>query len=375
MIGNISELTGKCTDLIHYIAGRNLGHLNKCVANLKKFRGLSSEPVKIFSFSNTHAWLRSNFPQGDIQQYINPEKWADTLLNTSLIIHDWRDEVRILKKKRTGPGPVIGGIYHSDLSISGQDTDWTRKFKKQIRTISQKSTDIFFHINLTQPKEIPQLSTLYVPVPIIVRDLTLTPEQVKTRLGIPVDEPFILVQMGGGVGKYRYLHMNEWYEKINQLQTSCRIVVAKQLIDADYPFKKHIVQAPLFENGRNLINAADLVISKPGMGILMDCISTGTPLLALPADTKEREVKNMMLRDLMGDNLCLADNSLSSEDLGRRIEEILDQKEQIKEVFGKIPQNGSDVIANSMKWLSGRTLDELPDVYEDILKLTPFQVK
>lgn len=360
--------------MIHYIVGRNLGHLNPCVANLSRFSKLSDEPVRLFSFSNTHEWLRSNFPQGNIQHYLNPQKRAATLLNANLVMHDWRDEVLKLKKERTGKGPIIGGIYHSDMSVSSEDTDWTRKFKRQIRNISQKSTDIFFHINLTQPTEIPQLSTLYVPIPIIARDITLTPEQVKQILGIPIDEPFILVQMGGGVGKYRYLYMDEWYEKINKLKTPYRIVVANQLRGVDFTFNSHIVQAPLFDNGRNLINAADLVISKPGMGILMDCISTGTPLLALPADTKEREVKNMMLHELVGDDICLAGNSMTPKDLDIRIEEVLAQKEHFKTVFGKIPQNGADLIAESMKLLSGRTLEELPEVYQEILKITPFEV-
>lgn len=290
-------------------------------------------------------------------------------------MHDWRDEVQKLKKERTGKGPIIGGIYHSDMSTSSEDTDWTRKFKEQIRKVSQNSTDIFFHINLTQPKEIPSLSTFYVPIPLIAREITMKPEQVKQLLGIPEDEPFILIQMGGGVGKYRYLYMNEWYEKVNQLQTPYRIVVANQLEGVDFSFHDHILQAPLFENGRNLINAADLVISKPGMGILMDCISTGTPLLALPADTKEREVKNMMLRSIVGDDVCLANENLSSTDLAIRIEEMLNQTEHFKQVFSKIPQHGDDVIARSMKMLSGLTLKELPEAYEEILKITPFKTK
>jgi UDP:flavonoid glycosyltransferase YjiC (YdhE family) len=335
---------------------------------------VSTEPVKIFAFSHTHGWLRSNFPQGKIHEFLNPKKRPNTLMNANLVIHDWRDEVKHLKAKRKGECPIIGGIYHSDMSTTGEDTDWTRKFKEQIRTVSQNSTDIFFHINLLQPEEIPQLSTLYVPIPLIARDITMPPEQVKLLLGIPADEPFILVQMGGGVGKYRYLFMDEWYEKINQLRTSYRIVVANQLAGVDFIFNDHIIQAPLFENGRNLINAADLVISKPGMGILMDCITTGTPLLALPADTKEREVKNMMLRDVVGDDICLASNSMSSKALTTRIEGMLNQTEHFKKVFGKMPQNGADVIANSMKLLSGRTLKELPEVYEEILKNTPFKV-
>ncbi|MBM7659144.1 glycosyltransferase [Sporolactobacillus spathodeae] len=360
--------------MIHYIVGRNLGHLNPCVANLSEFSKLSDEPVKIYSFSNTHEWLRANFPQGNIAHYLNPQKRADQLLNANLVMHDWRDEVLKLKKERTGQGPIIGGIYHSDMSVTSADTDWTRKFKWQIRDISQKSTDIFFHINLTQPKEIPQLSTLYVPIPIITRDLTMTPEQVKQMLGIPSDEPFILVQMGGGVGKYRYLYMDEWYEKVNKLQTPYRLVVANQLRGIAFSFQPQIIQAPLFANGRDLINAADLVISKPGMGILMDCLSTGTPLLALPADTKEREVKNRMLLELVGDDRCLASPHMTPKDLAIRIEELRAQKAHFENVFGKIPQNGAAIIAESMKLLSGRKLKELPDVYQDILNLTPFVV-
>ncbi|MNI19917.1 hypothetical protein D3C73_733660 [compost metagenome] len=290
-------------------------------------------------------------------------------------MHDWRDEVRYLKSVRSGVGPIIGGIYHSDMSTSHADTDWTRKFKEQIKEVSQSSTDIFFHINLNQPKEIPKLSTLYVPIPLIARDITMDPEQVKQSLGIPTNEPFILIHMGGGVGKYRYEHMKEWYEKINQMKIPYRIVVANQLEGIDFTFKNHIVRAPLFDNGRNLVNAADIVISKPGMGILMDCISSGTPLLALPADTKEREVKNMMLRQIVGDDGCLANNSLTYRTLPNKIEEIRNRMEHYKHVFGKVPQNGADVVAQSMKLLSGHTLKELPELYKQILKVTPFKVK
>jgi UDP-N-acetylglucosamine:LPS N-acetylglucosamine transferase len=261
------------------------------------------------------------------------------------------------------------------MAVSGEDTDWTRKFKEQIRHISQNSTDIFFHINLMQPKEIPKLSTLYVPIPLIARDITLQPEQVKQLLGIPVNEPFILVQMGGGVGKYRYHYMDEWYEKINQLHTPYRIVVASQLEGVDFSFNENIVQAPLFENGRELVNAADMVISKPGMGILMDCISTGTPLLALPADTKEREVKNMMLSELVGDEICLANNNLSHRELAIRIDQMLHETGHFKTAFSNIPQSGAEIVAESMKLLSGRSIMELPDIYEQILKITPFGAK
>ncbi|RYL94135.1 glycosyltransferase [Sporolactobacillus sp. THM19-2] len=361
--------------MIHYVVGRNLGHLNKCVANLARFAEISDEPVTVYAFKKSHEWLHSNFTHGKIERYINPQKKAETLLNAGLVMHDWRDEIRFLKKERTGTGPVIGGVYHSDLFDSEEDTEQARKFKRQIRGIARESTDIFFHINILQPEYVPQLSTCYVPIPIIARDITQSPEEVKKRLGLQKDEPFILIQMGGGAGRFRYKFINEWYKKIDQIHVRpYRIVIGGQLEGGDFMFHDDRVRAPLFANGRNLIHAADLVISKPGMGILMDCISTGTPLLALPADTKEREAKNKMLRDLTGSDICLADNRMTPRDLEVRIAELMSQKAHFTKTCRTVPVIGADVVAKSMNMLSGCTLKELPDVYREILKITPFSV-
>ena len=55
---------------------------------------------------------------------------------------------------------------------------------------------------------------------------------------------------------------------------------------------------------------------------------------------------------------------------------MLNQTEHFKNVFGKMPRNGADVIATSMKLLSGTYIrKELPEVHEEILKITPFKVK
>ena len=97
-------------------------------------------------------------------------------------------------------------------------------------------------------------------------------------------------------GALRYQYINKWYKTIDHLKIDYKIVIAGQLFSGQrYKFENpEIVLAPLFSNGRDLINAADLVISKPGMGVLTDCIASNKPLLALPSDTKERMVKNNM---------------------------------------------------------------------------------
>ncbi|WP_018131682.1 glycosyltransferase [Effusibacillus pohliae] len=360
--------------MVDYIVGRNLGHLNRCVANVEKSMEIGSLPVRIHAFPPAHEWLRNNLPSCRLRafsgaQLKNCREW---FLKQDLIFHDWREEVRLLKQKRQQDGPILAGIYHSELAVSPDDTELTRKFKQQIQNIAQQTTDLFFHINLRLPEKLPDLSVYYVPIPPIVRNLTQTPGQVKKRLGIPEDEPFILVQMGGGIGKYRYRFIVDWYNKINRLKTSYRIVVASQLEPVDYEFAPPIIQAPLFENGRDLVNAASLVVSKPGMGILIDCITTGTPLLALPADTKERLVKNMMLAELVGSDVCIASNRFTADDLAKRIAEIVQYSSYFEQKFNKIPQTGAEVVARSMHVLAGRRLDELPDLFGKILEFTPF---
>lgn len=362
--------------MIHYIVGRNLGHLSRCAANVGKFRKISKETVKIFAFKHSHSWLRSNLPKVKIRNFSKEKisEHPDNFLQGSLIMHDWRKEVAELKQARGKKGPIFGGIYHSDLFTTQGDTDWTTRFKKEIHDISEKTTDVFFHMNLLPPTKAPKLSTLYVPIPIIARPPTQSPSKVRKILGLRPSERFILVHMGGGVGPFRYKYMDEWYDLLMKVKTPYRLVIANQFGGVKRKFPSSVIQAPLFANGPDLIRAAELVISKPGMGIMIDCISTGTPLLALPADSKEREVKNMMLQDLTGNPHCIAKSKTSSHDLSRQIRRLLDQAESIRNIFNRIPCNGAEVVARCMKKLSGHSVKDVEDLYPELLQLTPFHM-
>jgi len=369
------------TKVIQYFVGRNLGHLCRCVANVQKYQEKKDKnlpvEVEVYAFKHAHQWLRTNLPQTKIRTFNKEvlEEDKKSFLMAKLIMHDWRKEVESLKNARGKKGPIIGGVYHSDLFVGGDDSDWTARFKEEVHEISEKTTDVFFHMNLTQPQRTPKLSTFYLPIPIIAREPIRSPRKVKEMLGLSVDEPFLLIHMGGGMGPFRYKYMEEWFEKIKGLKTNYKIVVASQFGGVMEKFPKQIIQAPLFSNGSDLIHAADLVISKPGMGVMIDCIATGTPLLALPADTKERQVKNMMLRDLIGSDLCLVPHQASAKELKRQIELVEAFSPQIQAVFQRIPKNGSEVVAECMKLLSKHSLKELPDLYPQLQTLTPFLVK
>lgn len=361
--------------MISFIVGRNFGHLNRCVATISKFREINDEPIKIYAFPHSFDWLQKNLPYAELKQikWDTLQKDQERIFHSKLIVHDWRKDVTKLKENRN-QDCIITGIYHSDLIVSNQDSPYIKNFKAITREVANQSTDIFFHMNLKEPNEIPDLSTYYVPIPLICRDITLEPKEVKKILDIPEEEPFILVHMGGGVGPKRYKYIEEWFMKINHMKTSYRLVIANQFENVPFPFHSNIIQAPLFYNGINLVNAADLVISKPGMGILMDCISTRTPLLALPADTDEREVKNVMLKELIGSDICLAYENFSSIDLTNRIEEMMKYSQNMIQSFQNVPTNGAEIAANAFSLLSGKYCQDLPELYREILELTPFKV-
>ena len=360
--------------MISYIVGRNFGHLNRCIASVSKFQQLSNELVKIYTFPHSFEWIESNLPYVTIDKF-NKNEFKNELFQSNLIIHDWRDEVFKIKEIRGNHDFIMSGIYHSDIILSEHDPVNQREFKREIQVVAEKTTDIFFHINFMQPVETPNLSTFYVPIPPVSREITQEPAQVKEILGIPPNESFILIQMGGGMKPSRYKHIKEWFEKINKLCCPHRIVIANQFKKISFPFNKNIIQAPLFYNGINLVNAAEIVVSKPGMGILVDCVTTGTPLLSLPADTEEREEKNLTLKKLIGNDFCIVPEKFTHIELAERIMEILDHSKVFKDAFNNLPHNGADVLAKVMKMLSGESVKNLPDLHDEILKLTPFAVK
>lgn len=363
--------------MISYIVGRNFGHLNRAVAVISSLRKLNQEKIRMYTFPHSFSWIQENVPYVEVDYFKKYKKYKqlqEEIGHSKLMMHDWRTEVSKLRVEGRNHHPIMGGIYHSEIELLEKDTTEARSFKQEIRETANKTTDIFFHINITQPEDVPKLSTLYVPIPLIAREITMSPNEVKQTLGLAPDEPFILIQMGGGVGPSKYKFTDEWYEKLNQLRLPIKTVVANQFEGVHFPFHEQIIQAPLFANGINLIHAADVVISKPGMGILTDAISTQTPLLLLPPDDEERQAKHEMLQKIIGSDIGTIHHTFTNEDIAKRIEEVMDQKNNIKEAFEKIPTNGAEVVAKAMDLLCGRALKELPNFYEDVKRLSPFSV-
>ncbi|MGG3478057.1 hypothetical protein ABES21_11120 [Peribacillus frigoritolerans] len=354
--------------MISFVVGRNMGHLGRCISISEKLHQLNL-PIQVFAFKESHGYLLDNLQNHIPLNPYKSRKFEDGK-QTELLIHDWRSEVTAFRiEGKVDLNTKIVTIYHSDFSLDRNDSTEMREYKQKIQKTANHS-NIFLHMNLFPPERSDtNLNCIYIPVPLITRDISIPPEEVKNKLKLQADESFILVQMGGGLGPSRYQQIVKWYEQINALAGRYRFVVAGQLQEEDFQFDKRIIKAPLFPNGKNLVNAASLVISKPGMGILGDCISTGTPLLFLPADDAEREQKIGMLRKILNSDMGTIKEP---EEIVTKIEQALAKKNIFQENFSKIPTNGAEVASKIIETAYRIPLSELPKRREELLRLTPF---
>lgn len=353
--------------MISYVVGRGMGHLGRCSSISEKLHQ-QHLPIQVFAFRETHGYLSENL-QNHVPLTAYKSKQFEDGKQTELLIHDWRPEVaRFRSEGKVDVNTKLVSIYHSDFFVRRNDSIPMREYKNHVREIANQ-TDIFLHMNLLPPKQYPRMNCIYIPIPLITREVSQSPEEVKRKLGLQHDESFIFVHMGGGLGPNRYQQIEKWYQQIDGLAGSYRFVVAGQFQEEDYQFDQRIIKAPLFPNGKNLVQAASLVISKPGMGILGDCIATGTPLLFLPADHPERQQKINMLRNILNSELGTIKEP---EELVTKIEQAFVKKQVIQQKFNQIPTNGAEVASKILETAYRIPLSELPKKREDLLRLTPF---
>ncbi|BAH41710.1 hypothetical protein BBR47_07330 [Brevibacillus brevis NBRC 100599] len=353
--------------MISFVVGRGMGHLGRCISISEKLQQ-HHLPIHVFAFRETHGYLSKNL-HNDIQLKAFKSKKFEDGKQTTLLINDWRSDVpRFRSEGKVGGNTKLVTLYHSDFIIGTNDSAPMREYKNRIVEIANQS-DIFLHMNLIPPKQThPQMNCIYIPIPLITREISQSPQEVRRMLGLQQNEPFILVHMGGGLAN-RYEQIVKWYDQINSLAGRYRFVVAGQLADEDYQFDERIIKAPLIPNGKNLVQAASLVISKPGMGILGDCISTGTPLLFLPPDDAEREQKIDMLREIVNsDKVSIQE----PEEIVPKIEYVLANKEVIQKRFSLIPTNGAEVASKIIEMAYRIPLSKLAKRQEDLLRLTPY---
>ncbi len=374
------------TSILH--AG--FGHSVRFIAMVENLRKFSNEPISCLSSYSMQNFIKSNVSKYNCNVYNlyyyqrlmrqnkkkirnllkkKDFKILDNLKTTSVMINDFFVETDNIKKLFSD-SIITCCLYHGDIHISEYDTPKIAAFKELVcKTASQH--DIFFHITLNEPTQTPDLACNYMPIPIVTRQISLDEINVKHLLGLSPKDKFILVHGGSAVMENMYVNLNIFYSAINQLKTDYRIVVASGLENNNFSFRDDIIRAPLFNNGIDLVNASELVISKPGMGILQDCIATQKPLLFLPGDFAERKLKIDLLNELLAGNLPMIEK-IEATHLAYAINECISMKDRYCNAYAQVHINGAEILAKSVHLLNGIKKSSLQEAMTEIQKLSPY---
>jgi L-arabinokinase len=115
------------------------------------------------------------------------------------------------------------------------------------------------------------------PIPLVARHATRARGDVRRRFRLPDDRPIALLSFGGfglpALDLSAVDCLNEW-TVVTLDRPSARSAASPQIVCLD--------EAEFFGSGvryEDLVAAVDVVISKPGYGIISECLAAGTALL------------------------------------------------------------------------------------------------
>jgi hypothetical protein len=113
-------------------------------------------------------------------------------------------------------------------------------------------------------------------LPLVARHARHEPAAVRARLGLPPDEPLVLVSFGG----YGARELD--VVRAAASLTAARIVLTTASPNGHPPGTSVIQEDALYGAGlryEDLVSAVDIVLTKPGYGIVSECIANRTRLL------------------------------------------------------------------------------------------------
>lgn len=115
------------------------------------------------------------------------------------------------------------------------------------------------------------------PIPLVARHHTRSREETRERFGIPPDRPAVLLSFGG----YGLPALDLARVDVRSAWT----IVTTDRTSGDVPPPPGVIflsESEFIDTGfryEDLVAAVDAVVSKPGFGIIAECIAAGTPLL------------------------------------------------------------------------------------------------
>jgi hypothetical protein len=272
-----------------YISGHGLGHASRTIELIEVLTSRQPD-LEVIIRTSAHSWVfdRVRSPTVDVQAFQADTGIAqiDSLrLDEDLTAgqaaafyadFDRRSEAEAAFLQRAGADVVVGDIpplaFASahlarlpSVAVSNFTWDWIYAYYPRFATLAPGVIDTIaraysvatlglrlpFHGGFTS------LASVTHDVPFIARRSNRDPAETRHLLGLDGKRPFILASFGGyGVA-----------------------LPFEQLAKSDLTVLAPPTYAPAGLRYEDLVAAADVVVSKPGYGIVSECVANETPLL------------------------------------------------------------------------------------------------
>jgi hypothetical protein len=176
-------------------------------------------------------------------------------------------------------------------------------------------------------------------IPLIARRARVSAGEVRKRLGLGTDLPLVILSFGGfSLGE-------EYYRELIEIE-DC-LWLASERVGFDLPGLRNVGRAELAELGLgypDLVGVAEVVITKPGYGIISECIANQTKMLY----TSRGEFREYPIL-VEGIKKYLPSGFVSQEKLhSGEIREELSRLLEAPADFPPLPVNGARVAAETI---------------------------
>ncbi len=123
----------------------------------------------------------------------------------------------------------------------------------------------------------------------VTREVTQTRGEVRSEHGLPLDSSVVLFSSSGsGIGRFLLRRSLEAFRKVC---THSEVFATSGVTGVDAR-GSNVRELGTVRDNQNLIAAVDLVISTAGKSTIDECLSSGTPLIAIPIRNHAEQERN-----------------------------------------------------------------------------------
>ena len=181
--------------------------------------------------------------------------------------------------------------------------------------------------NLNIPKSFRKRVTLIGPILPTHPDELPSKEDLRRKLGLPLDKPVIFVPISGPTLEKAFV-TGVMTKILEEFPEEYEIVVSYGNPDADYaPVRRgNVTIYEWLSNRFEYLKACDVVIGRAGHGTITQCMCYGKPVVLVPTPNHTEQIANARQAQKLGAAQVILQNWLTKEALLKKVQACLERE-------------------------------------------------